>query len=536
MDDPTATVRRPVRQGRAEPTGDTLPVGHDVGQYRILSVLGHGGFGITYLVEHVRLKKHFAMKEYFPRQFGRRRGTTVEPSADSTNHFRWGLDRFLKEAEDVARFKHSAIVDVTDHFETNGTAYMVLAYEAGQSFGAWLAGLDRRPTQEELDAMVSPLLDAVAMLHSAEPPLLHRDIAPDNIIIRRDGSPLLIDFGAARTALGSRMQLPSDGDPRMTAIVKPGFSPPEQYTGESRLQGAWSDIYALGATLYRAVSGNRPVPAEERRAKPDVISAVRDGAGQGYRVSFLEAIDWALQLDPRRRPQSVAEWRGSLFAVTFGGLDGAFGGRPGRAAEGPRGHSSPTRGVSRTVLVAAPVALAALALVGFLAWPRPSPAPAPTTPPFQATTPEPVPAAIMVRVSLPKASFAVGEELRFTLEANRDCHFLVYTVSADDKVEVHDPASAPGLFGDPVLRAGERRDIPVAGSTQIARVKAPAGDYEVGAVCGRQELARLGLARDALAAPAQGGRRSFEVVLKEAVGRLRRDEISRASASYRVTQ
>lgn len=528
MDEPTAT-RRIAGRADASAGDDVLPVGTEVGQYRILSVLGQGGFGITYLAEHTRLKKHVAMKEYFPLQFGRRHGSTVEPGDGSASHFRWGIDRFLSEAKEVARFKHPAIVDVTDHFEANGTAYMVLAYEAGQSFGDWLASLDRRPTQKELDGLLKPLLDAIAMIHSAKPPLLHRDIAPDNIIIRRDGTPLLIDFGAARAALDQRT--PADArkaDQRMTTIVKPGYSPPEQYTGDSRLQGPWSDIYALGATLYRALSGNRPLPAEDRRAKPEVISAARDGAGQGYRQGFLEAIDWALKLDPRQRPQSVDEWRSQLFAVTFGSLGDSLG--DGSSGGSGSGASGGWFNGNRRVAAMAGIPLA-LALVAVLAWPRS------TTPPLRPDPPpQPVAAGMDVRIAVAKPTFTVGEELRFSVQASRDCHFLIYTVSADDKVEVHDPASAPGLFGPPTLRAGERRDIPIAGSTQIARVKAPAGDYEIGAVCGREELTRLGLSQERLATPARGGKRSFEVVLKEAEGRLNRNEISRAAISYRVTQ
>ena len=134
-------------------------------------------------------------------------------------------------------------------FEANSTAYMVMRFEQGQSFEAWLKGLGRPPTQEELDRIAAPLLDALEMMHAEN--FLHRDIAPDNIIVRADGTPVLLDFGAARRAVAEMSRA-------LTGIVKAGYSPQEQYASDSRLQGPWSDIYALGGTLYRAVTGGSP--------------------------------------------------------------------------------------------------------------------------------------------------------------------------------------------------------------------------------------------------------------------------------------
>ncbi|MBS0244347.1 MAG: DUF4893 domain-containing protein, partial [Proteobacteria bacterium] len=187
----------------------------------------------------------------------------------------------------------------------NGTAYMVLDYEAGQSFKSWLDALGRPPTQPEMDALMSPLLDALAYVHGQG--LLHRDLAPDNIIIRPDGTPCLIDFGAARQAVAEVSQV-------MSAIVKSGFSPPEQYTRAGKAQGPWSDIYALGATCYRAVSGKVPPEATERQIDDEYVPlASAIATAKSYRPSFLKAVDAALLLRYSERPQSVEAWRAMLM-------------------------------------------------------------------------------------------------------------------------------------------------------------------------------------------------------------------------------
>lgn len=292
----------------ARTASDTLTPGTVIDAYRIKSTLGSGGFGVTYRVEHVRLGKDFAMKEYFPRAFAVRDSGEIVPRSDGHKTYEWGLARFLDEARALARFHHPAIVGVSNVFEANGTAYMVLTFEDGATFGDWLAGLGRPPAQAELDAIAVPILDALATLHGEG--LLHRDIAPDNIYVRRNGTPVLLDFGAARKAL-------SDHSAQMSAIVKIGYSPPEQYSTEAQSQGPWSDIYAVGATLYAAVTGKRP-PDANSRWPSDPYVPVGKLAPPGYRADFLEAIDAALKLDYRERPPSIAAWRRSLMP---GGAD-----------------------------------------------------------------------------------------------------------------------------------------------------------------------------------------------------------------------
>jgi len=166
--------------------------------------------------------------------------------------------------------------------------------------------LGRPPTQDELDAIVAPLLDALQMMHAAN--FLHRDIAPDNVIIRPDGTPVLLDFGAARRAVAERSHA-------LTGIVKAGYSPQEQYATDSRLQGPWSDFYALGGTLYRAVTGRIPEEAT-LRVSDDRTPPAAEAAKGRYRPGFLAAIDACLKVKYAERPQSVAQLRPMLFAAT----------------------------------------------------------------------------------------------------------------------------------------------------------------------------------------------------------------------------
>ena len=274
-------------------------------KYRIDRVIGAGGFGITYQAFDLGLAAPVAVKEYYPAQFGMRDSTlSVRPRTDGDRTL---FDRlrssFLREARTLAQFDHPAIVRVISVFETHGTAYMVMRFESGPSLKVWLQGLNRPPRQAELDRLLWPLLDAIEMMHRSD--FLHRDIAPDNIIVRVDGTPVLLDFGASR-----RVVTHMSGT--LTGVVKQGYSPQEQYSSDVRSQGPWTDIYSLGATIYLAVTGKVPTEATARMLEDGMMPAM-EGAQGGYRPEFLAAIDAAMRLHPRNRPQSVAEWREMLF-------------------------------------------------------------------------------------------------------------------------------------------------------------------------------------------------------------------------------
>ena len=256
--------------------------------------------------DELALGRAVTIKEYFPSDFAARGGgfDAVPRSENCAGDYKWGLDRFIEEAQTLARFDHPNIVRVYRYFRANNTGYMVLQFEEGQSLKTWLKNLGRAPRQKEPDAILAPLLDALAVIHKAD--FLHRDIAPDNIIIRKNGEPVLIDFGSARGEIAAHSKT-------VSALVKPGYSPYEQYAETSRQQGPWTDIYALAATLYHAVTGKRPPDAPSRMVKDEMI-APREAAISSYRAGFLRAIERALALSVDQRPQSVVAWRGELLA------------------------------------------------------------------------------------------------------------------------------------------------------------------------------------------------------------------------------
>jgi hypothetical protein len=272
-------------------------------EYRLESVLGAGGFGITYLAHDTNLQKDVAIKEYLPGAVAVRGsgGTVLPTTAGLEKEYRWGLDRFIQEARTLAKFSHPHIVRVNRFFEANGTGYMVMDYEAGEPLKAWLQR-NPFPPEPALRAMLAPLLDGLEKVHAAG--FLHRDIKPDNIFIRKDGGPVLIDFGSARQAIGGATQT-------LTTIVSPGYAPFEQYTTSAE-QGPWSDIYSLSGVLYFAVTGQSP-PDAITRMKSDALSQGLGAARLRYSGPFVDALGWGLELEEGSRPRNIAQWREVLF-------------------------------------------------------------------------------------------------------------------------------------------------------------------------------------------------------------------------------
>ena len=280
-----------------------LPPGTRVDHYVIKEVLGAGGFGITYLAEHEALGKLYAIKEYFPHAFSFRQGKSVRPTSASDGTYNWGLERFVTEAR---RWPSSSTPpSSTSPAFSRRTAPPIscLAYESGVDMAAWLKRLGRPPTQDELDRILRPLLGALEEVHRHS--MMHRDISPDNLLIREDNRPVLIDFGSAREQIRGRARA-------LSAIVKHGYSPPEQYTSKPELQGPWTDIYALSATLYRAIGGQLPPDATERFLR-DELAPIARVAREAYRPGFLDAIDRGLRMKVEERPQTIVEWRERLF-------------------------------------------------------------------------------------------------------------------------------------------------------------------------------------------------------------------------------
>ncbi|MGE0736005.1 MAG: serine/threonine protein kinase [Alphaproteobacteria bacterium] len=274
-----------------------LPIGFELMEYGIDRVLGQGGFGITYLAHDKNLKKKFAIKEYLPENFAYRDGDAIKAKPASKADFEWGLERFLQEARTLAQFEHPNIVPVARFFRENGTAYMVMAYQDGQDLGRILDTYGKLE-ETELEEVLYPLMDGLERVHNAG--ILHRDIKPENIFIRTDGQPVLLDFGAARQAIGERGR-------NVTRIVTPNYAPHEQYYSDSNM-GPWTDIYALAAVIYEGIGGEPPPEAPARIAGDKMVPAVEVGRGR-YRPEFLAAIDWALAVHVEDRPKSIAEWR-----------------------------------------------------------------------------------------------------------------------------------------------------------------------------------------------------------------------------------
>jgi serine/threonine protein kinase/HAMP domain-containing protein len=296
-----------------------LAPGFRLHEYRIEKVLGQGGFGITYLATDVHLNSLVAIKEYLPEEIAFRTGDrSISPNASQhRDRYREGLESFLVEARTLATFRHPAIVRVARFFEAHRTAYMVLEYEEGEPLRTWWPA-HREVGEAGLLELLLPLLDGLAAVHAAG--FLHRDIKPDNIQVRAsDGRLVLLDFGSA----GQTVAVAGQG----AVVVTPGYAPLEQY-GFGR-QGAWTDLYALAATLYWAVTGRKPPDAELRAANPrSHVPAVQaapaasaTGAAVAFGTAFLQAIDWALTVEVAERPQSVAELRRALCTDHIASLD-----------------------------------------------------------------------------------------------------------------------------------------------------------------------------------------------------------------------
>jgi len=283
-----------------------LQEGDLVQWYRIEKVLGRGGFGVTYLATDTNLDHKVAIKEYMPGWAVERRedNSLAAINDDARRDFDVGVANFLREARTLVKFRHPNIVRVMTVFEANSTAYLVMEYEEGDEFKSYVQrgnGVD----EHTLLSLILSIVDGLDQVHQYG--FLHRDIKPVNVIIRKDGTPVLLDFGAAR---------PTDGEAgKHTSVVSAGYTPIEQYQeGDGMQVGPWTDIYALGATVYYAISGNTPIGPTGRLAamvtkSPDPLDPARVAGAGRYSEPFLEAIDWALCFRPTDRPRDLTEWR-----------------------------------------------------------------------------------------------------------------------------------------------------------------------------------------------------------------------------------
>jgi len=288
-----------------EHSGKALQAGVRIAEFEVIRVLGEGGFGIVYLAFDQHLHRHVAIKEYFPASYAvRDEGSIIMPlSIADQDTFVAGMQAFLEEARFLARFEHPALLKVLRFWEDNGTAYMAMPHYTGRTLKEILRISSAFGTEQELRALIAPLLDAVELLHTAR--IFHRDISPENVIIRPNGSPVLLDFGAARRIL-------SDRTAALTVIVNPSYAPIEQYSDDGAMpQGPWTDVYGLAALLYTAITRSPP-PSAVARVYRDPMKPLAKVAPEGFGVHFLTGVDRGMAVRPDDRPRTIGEFRVAL--------------------------------------------------------------------------------------------------------------------------------------------------------------------------------------------------------------------------------
>ncbi len=288
---------------------------HD--QYLVGRVLGHGGFGITYLAWDVNLEIRVAIKEHLPADLATRstdRKTVAPFSGRSKEYFDYGLAKFLDEAKAIARFNdHPGIIWVLNFFRENGTGYLVMSYVDGMTLKDYLQAYGGRVTYDIGVRLVMPVMDALRTVHAAS--MLHRDISPDNIFITTGGQVKLLDFGAARYAMSEKSQ-------SLSVMLKPGYAPGEQYRSKGH-QGPWTDVYALGATLYRAITGQTPSEALDREKADDL--QLPSALNVQIPPEGEEAIVRALAVSQEHRYQTVDDFQAALLRTLRRGTEPADG-------------------------------------------------------------------------------------------------------------------------------------------------------------------------------------------------------------------
>lgn len=290
---------------------NTLPSGTRLDTYEIEKVLGVGGFGITYLARELNLGKTYAIKELLPdgiavRQAGE--STVKAKSSRALEDFEATQKYFISEARILAGMDHPAVVSVHRLMQANGTCYMVMDYIVGGTLGDYLIKKGGKFTSvEEFQQIFYPLMSGLDILHAQG--IIHRDIKPGNIMVKPDGSPVLLDFGAATQTQSKTMTI--------TQMLSAGYSPFEQYTSRAK-QGPYTDIYALGATMLKCITGEKPDDASDRVYGDRYKSlTANEHHVQVHGLSIVNAVDWALRMDVSQRPQNIAEW----WAVMGGKVD-----------------------------------------------------------------------------------------------------------------------------------------------------------------------------------------------------------------------
>ena len=272
-----------------------LPDGYQLMNYKVARQLSGGGFSIVYLA-HDENGVPVAIKEYLPSALVlREEGSLVEATtAENLATFRYGMKCFFEEGRALAKINHPNVVRVINFFRANETVYMVMRYERGKTLQEEIQSRKRTVKESFIRRVFAELLNGLREVHTHK--ILHLDIKPANIYIRLDGSPVLLDFGAARQTL-------TDEKNRLSPMYTPGFAAPEQYKNRDIL-GPWTDCYSVGASMFSCLAGFAPQAADQRLQNDKLASAKKLWGGQ-YSEQMLEIIDWCLQFHQLDRPQSV---------------------------------------------------------------------------------------------------------------------------------------------------------------------------------------------------------------------------------------
>jgi serine/threonine protein kinase len=279
-----------------------LPLGYVLHRYKILKVLGGGGFSLVYLAEDTQAARNVVIKEYLPSsQATRLEGETVESiSAETNSGFMQGMQRFFEEAAVLAKLQHPNIVRVTDFFRENNTVYLVMEHEDGADLRAYLKRQGGQLSEKFIRTVFMQILDGLREIHKLG--MLHLDIKPSNIWLRPGGRPLLLDFGATQSAF--------KGNKRAGAhTLTLGFAPIEQHRRGHI--GAWTDLYAVGASMYACMGGKAPISSPERAERDKLKPAVKQFK-RYYSRQLLETVDWCLQMNQTERPQTVDDLAAAL--------------------------------------------------------------------------------------------------------------------------------------------------------------------------------------------------------------------------------
>lgn len=297
---------RPKRGPPPPPPPTPLPAGTRIGSYVVCNVLGTGTFGVVYRVVDESGENEFAVKEYLPANLAVREAAgpavTLRPKADPM-HFEQGLKFFLNEGKLLQQVRHEAMVEVIGGWQENGTGYMVMELLTGRNLADTLLTRWRSPSEASLRGLLDLMLGPLEVLHKSK--LQHRDVAPESIMIEPDGRPVLMDLGSPRRVCSARGETGPTGP-------RDGFAPIELYgepTGSKR--GPWTDLYALGATLYFLIARKPPPPATERQPD-DRLALAQHRADGRYSLELLGLLEWMMALKPGDRPRSVEAVRAAL--------------------------------------------------------------------------------------------------------------------------------------------------------------------------------------------------------------------------------